>query len=123
MKITLIGDEALRVEPSDGMMMIEAESPEQSYSPYHMLVSGLGACTWYVLQSWGANAGITSNDLTIDVTWSFAESPHRVANIDLQFQWPSLPESRMEAAKRAAAQCPVHHTLNHAPQITIEAKP
>jgi len=123
MKITLIGDEALRVEPSGGMMTIEAESSEQAYSPYHMLASGLAACTWYVLQSWGANAGISSHDLTIEVTWSFAESPHRVGGIDLQFHWPSLPESRLKAAIRAAAQCPVHHTLSQAPQITIEAKP
>ena len=122
MKITLIGDEGIRVEASDGMLTIEAESTEQSYSPYHMLASGLATCTWFVLQSWGENAGISAHDLSIEVRWSFAESPHRVGSLDLRFHWPSLPESRVKAAERAAAQCPVHHTLNHAPQITIGTK-
>ena len=122
MKITLIGDEAVRVQASDGMLTIEADSEEQSYSPYHMLASGLATCTWYVLQSWGANAGLSADDLIIEVAWKFADSPHRVGEIDLRIVWPSLPEPRMKAALRAAAQCPVHHTLSHAPQIAIEAK-
>ena len=39
MKIILLSEDAIRLEPDDGPMTIEALTPEQSYSPFHMLAS------------------------------------------------------------------------------------
>jgi len=36
------------------------------------------------------------------------------------FEWPSLPERRLAAAKRVAEMCTVHATLKHPPRVTIE---
>ena len=36
MKITLTGEESLRIEPTPGPLTIEAASHDQSYSPFHM---------------------------------------------------------------------------------------
>ena len=119
MKITLLSDEAVRLESTGGAMTIEALAPEQSYSPFHMLASSLAYCTWSVLASWASHAGITPDDLAIEVRWEFAEKPHRVGTIDMSFTWPSLPMARQAAAKRAAELCAVHATLSHPPTITI----
>ena len=75
MKITLLSDESIRLEPATGQLTIEAESADQEYSPYHMFASGLAVCTFGVLQSWGSNVGVSADDLVIDVSWSFAEQP------------------------------------------------
>jgi uncharacterized OsmC-like protein len=119
-KITLLSDDAIRLEPTDGPLTIEAETAERSYSPFHMLASALATCTLSVLYSWASHAGLGIDDLVIEVSWTFAEQPHRVGEVRLTFTWPSLPENRRAAAKRAAALCTVHTTLHHPPAITIE---
>ena len=120
MKITLLGEDEIRLEPTDGPMNIEALSAEQSYSPFHMVAGGLAYCTWSVLASWASHAKIDVGDLTVDVKWAFAEDPHRVGSYDVRFNWPSLPANRLEAAKRVSEMCTVHATLNHPPTITID---
>lgn len=119
MKITLLGEDAIRLEPVPGALTIEASSADMSYSPFHMLASGLASCTFSVLSSWATHAKISIDDLTIDVRWRFADDPHRVGEIDVNFDWPALPANRHTAAKRVAEMCTVHATLMHPPRITI----
>jgi uncharacterized OsmC-like protein len=119
-KITLISDDAIRLEPTDGPLTIEADAAERAYSPFHMLASALATCTLSVLYSWATHAGLGIDDLAIEVSWTFAEQPHRVGDMRLTFTWPSLPANRRAAARRAAALCTVHTTLHHPPTIAIE---
>jgi len=121
LKITLLSDEAIRLEPATGQLTIEAESANEEYSPYQMLASGLAVCTFGVMQSWASNVGVSADDLVIDVSWSFADNPHRVGAMELTYQWPSLPEDRKRVAQRVAELCPVHKTLMQSPSMTIRA--
>jgi uncharacterized OsmC-like protein len=121
LKITLLSDESIRLEPATGQLTIEAESANQGYSPYQMLASGLAVCTFGVMQSWASNIGVSADDLVIDVSWSFADNPHRVGAMELSYQWPSLPEDRKRVAQRVAELCPVHKTLMQSPAMTIRA--
>ena len=119
MKITLLSDDAVRYDPTPGPLTIEAPTVEQTYSPFHMLGSSLAVCTHSILHSWASHAKLGADDLAIEVRWAFAEHPHRVGTIDVTLAWPSLPEARREAAKRAAKLCPIHSTLSQAPTINI----
>ena len=101
-------------------MTIEALSAEQSYSPFHMLASGLASCTFSVLYAWAEHIDVSIDDLTIDVSWTFADDPHRVDSLDVRFAWPSLPAKRLNAAKRVAELCTIHATLHHPPTIAID---
>jgi uncharacterized OsmC-like protein len=121
LKITLLSDHAIRLTPDPGPMTIEAQSIEQTYSPFHMLASSLATCTFSVMYSWATHADLKSDDLAIDVRWTFAEDPQRVGTMTLTFEWPSLPERRLAAAKRVAEMCSIHATLKHPPDIVIEA--
>ena len=111
MKITLTSEESIRYEAAPGPLTIEADSADQQYSPFHMLGSALAVCTFNVLASWASHAKIPFEGLVIDVSWTFAEQPHRVGEMRLAFAWSELPPTRLEAAKRAAALCPIHATL------------
>ena len=117
MKITLLGEDGVRLEPIPGPMTIEADSADQLYSPFHMLASSLAFCTYSVLASWASNAKIESDDIAIQVNWTFAEDPHRVGQIDMKIEWPSLPEARRSAASRVADLCAVHASFTHPPAI------
>ncbi len=119
MKITLLSEDAIRLEPVPGMMTIEAPSAEHSFSPFQMFAGGLAICTWSILASWGSNAGIAADDLVIEVRWTFAEEPHRIGALEVRFHWPALPAQRRAAAKRVAALCPIHQTLHHPPDVAI----
>jgi uncharacterized OsmC-like protein len=117
MKITLLGESGIRLDPTGGPMTIEAESADQLYSPFHMLGSGLAFCTYSVLASWASNAKLEQGDIAVEVTWRFADDPHRVGGIDMKVHWPSLPPQRRDAAARVAERCAIHATLQHKPSI------
>ena len=118
MKITLIAEDGIRLEPLPGPMTIEAQAADQLYSPFHMLGSGLAFCTYSVLASWASNAKLKSDDILIEVRWAFAEEPHRVGSIDMKIDWPSLPSARQSAAKRVADMCAIHASLEQPPALT-----
>lgn len=120
MKFTLLSEYSIRLEPTPGPITIEAPTPDQTYSPFHMMASGLAYCTFSVMYAWAEHAKLDAMDLTIDVTWEFADDPHRVGRYDVRFRWPSLPEKRLDAARRVAEMCTVHATLLHAPTINID---
>ena len=122
MKITLVGDDSIRLEQTGGPMTIEAASADQVYSPFHMLASSLAFCTHSILTSWATHAKLSANDLVVDVIWTFAEQPHRIGSLAVEIVWPSLPEKRVEAAKRTAALCAVHATLSHTPSISTSVE-
>jgi uncharacterized OsmC-like protein len=118
-KLTLLTDESIRLEPLPGPMTIEAFTADQSYSPFHMVAGGLAYCTFSVMYAWAEHAGLQADDLTLDVSWTFADDPHRVGAMDIRFTWPSLPAKRLDAARRVAELCTIHATLTHPPSITI----
>ncbi len=121
MKILLTGEESLRLEPTAGMLTIEAPSADRGYSPFHMLGSALAGCTFSVLQSWASNKNLHVDDLTIDVEWKFVEGEHRLERMDARIEWPSLPAELWPRALRAANVCGVHQTLHHSVEINVEA--
>lgn len=117
MKITLLSDERIRLEGTAGPLTIEAESAEMSYSPFHMLASGLATCVFSVVASWATNANLPVGDLAVEVGWEFVEDPYRVGRYEVALVWPSLPPQRRAVAERAAHLCTVHKTFEHPPQI------
>jgi uncharacterized OsmC-like protein len=119
MKITLLSPSSLRLEPAPPPLTIEALTAEQSYTPFHMLASGLAVCTWTVLHSWAQHAKLGADGLALELDWSFAEKPHRIGSIRVRIEWPDLPGERAAAARRVARMCAVHNTLTHPPEIDI----
>ena len=121
MKITLTGEESLRIEAVGGMLTIEAPKADFQYSPFHMLASGLGMCTFSVVQSWASNKNLVADDLTIDVSWKFVEGQHRVESLIVNLDCPSLYAELLPRALRAENLCGVHQTLTHPIQISVDA--
>jgi len=121
MKIILTSAESLRLEPAPGPLTLESTSADQGYSPFHMLGSSLAACTHSVLQSWATHKSLAADDLRIDVSWTFAEQPHRVGSMKVKLEWPSLAADMWPRAIRVANLCGIHNTLTHPPAIVVEA--
>lgn len=123
MKIILTSEYSIRLEPEPGPMTIEALEPDEQYSPFHMLASSLAYCTWSVMYSWATNTKQSADDLVIEVSWKFSDDePHRVSDIAMTYEWPSLPGKKQQAAKRVAEMCTIHATLHHPPTVTTEPR-
>ncbi len=117
-RITLLSDESIRLD--NGAPPTIAPEPEDiSYSPFHMLASGIGTCMFSVLQSWATNAKIPTDHLSMEIGWKPAESSNRAGSFDVKLLWPSLPESRRAAAARAANSCAAINALVPPPEINI----
>lgn len=119
MKLTVMAANRLRAELTGGPLVIESASPEHSYSPLHMVASGLAVCTIAVLRAWAAHANLPTDALAVEVSWVLASDPHRVGAYAVSIAWPALPPARHDAARRVAEHCTVHATLSHPPSLTI----
>jgi|SRR4051794_18312629 uncharacterized OsmC-like protein len=119
MKITLLSDDAIRLEPAAGPLTVEAKSADMQYSPFQMVASGLASCTFSVLHSWASHAKLSVDDLAVEVHWGFADDPHRMSDIRVVLDWPSLPANRVASAKRASELCTIHATLGHPNAVAI----
>lgn len=122
MKIILTSAYSIRLEPELGPMTIEALEPDEQYSPFHMLASSLAYCTWSVLYAWANNSKQSADDLAVDVSWKFSDDePHRVSEMLMTWEWPSLPEQRRRAVNRVAEMCTIHATLHDPPTVVTRA--
>lgn len=122
MRIIVLSDARIRIEPSGKRLTVEAEDADADFSPFHMLAGGLGACVFSLLYTWAVNAHLSPDDLALEVGWHFAEQPYRVGRYDVELHWPSLPEERRVAAARVVAACPVHATLEHPTQLVTTVR-
>lgn len=96
---------------------IQPEDPGAHYSALQMFATSLALCTYSILASYAEQIDIPDENLVIRMRWIYAEDPMRVSDIDMDIEWPELPSSRLEAARRAAAHCTIHNTLAHPPRV------
>jgi uncharacterized OsmC-like protein len=122
MRIILESAESVRLAEGAAGVAVEG-ADDVALSPFHLLAASLAMCTWSVLQGWAGHAGIPAHGLELTVDWSFGEDPVRVSELRMDVAWPELPPQRREAARRAAAQCTVHHTLEHGTRVSTRVQP
>lgn len=119
MKVRMHGEADLTVSGFDEPIIeVEADDGvEAPWSALQMFATSLGLCTASVLTAYGERIGVPAEDLSVRIRWHYTEQPVRVDRIDVRIRWPGLPESRREAARRAASQCSIHNTLRQPPDI------
>jgi uncharacterized OsmC-like protein len=118
MKVILHGDENLEFrEFSHPGLEIHPEQPEYEYSALQMFATSLAICTFSILASYGDQMDVTADDIYMTVNWRYAKDSGGIKDIDMDIHWPGLPESRLQAARRAASLCPLHQTLEKPPDI------
>ena len=92
-------------------------------SSFHLLGAALATCTHAILSSWAATVRLDASTLAIEVSWAFAEHPHRAEQFAVRINLPTLPAARVGAAERVALLCPVHATLTETATIGLTILP
>lgn len=116
MRIILETEERIRLEADAGGFAFET-TDDTGLSPFHLLAASLATCTYSVVHSWAHHAGLGLDGLAIIVEWELGGDPVRVSEVRMDLEWPGLPTARREAARRVAAQCTIHHTLEHGSHV------
>ncbi len=105
-------------EFADRHLHIEDDAGGEGYGPLQMFAASLALCTASALISYNDNVlGVGVDLLTLRVRWDYAERPKRVGAVQMEIDWPGLPDNRVRAAERAAKSCTVHHTLEQPPRM------
>ncbi len=84
-----------------------------------LLGCALAQCTFGVLRQYGERLGLEGDDLNVVVKWEMTDGPKRVGAMSIDVNWPSLPESRLDAATRAARHCPVHSSFTRGMEVDV----
>lgn len=116
MEIQLSTDDSIRLTAgSEGFSFEPGEA--SSLSPFHLLAASLAMCTYSVLDGYAHQAGLPLDGLAIHVSWELGGDPYRVTRTEMTLEWPGLPPSRREAARRVASHCTIHATLEHGGEV------
>ncbi|MBT6273219.1 MAG: hypothetical protein HOI95_03700 [Chromatiales bacterium] len=84
-----------------------------------LLACALAQCTFGVLRTYGERMDLDGHDMVFVVSWVLVPGPKRVGKMSMDVHWPSLPDSRLDAATRAARHCPVHNTLTREMDVDV----
>ena len=96
---------------------ILSDDQDTGFGSMQMFTASVALCTFSVLAAYGQRFDAGAEDIVIRLIWHYAERPYRIADIDMKIHWPSLPESRLDAATRAAHHCTLHNTLQQCVEI------
>lgn len=103
-------------------MDITLESEAMYFSAMHMFVAALGRCTFAVMEDYSMRIDAETEDITIDLSWQYANQPTRISHISMLIHWSELPDSRLKAVQRAAHLCTLHSTLHDCVEIETVVK-
>lgn len=97
-------------------------APEQQYSALQMFATAMALCTYSVLVGYGEAIDAGTDLIRIRIRWDYMDNPYRIGQLDMNIHWPELPETRLEAARRAAGHCTLHNTLEHPPRVSTNVE-
>ncbi len=121
MRMTLEGELRIRLEMAGEGFEITSE--EVSISPYHLLAGSLASCIALLVVPWAQRSGVALEPATISISWEHAEDvDNRVKWMEVDVQWPGLPESRKVVVERLAEACPIHATLIAGTEISSHVR-
>jgi uncharacterized OsmC-like protein len=93
-----------------------------AFSPTDLVATALGSCMMTIMGIVARKHGIDMDGTRVEITKEMAVAPsRRIGRIGVVLRFPRpLGEKGQEILKRAAAGCPVHHSLHPDVQTPVE---
>ncbi len=121
------GRDRLRIETRGHVLYadqpVEDGGDDTAPTPTEMFVASLAACVAFYAERFLRRHELPTEGLKVASNFQWAESPHRVGQIDLVVDAPGLTEARRSAFSRVIEHCTVHSSLEHPPQVLLEVAP
>lgn len=89
-------------------------------TPTELFVASLASCVAFYARRYLSRHHLPTDGLAVTATFTMADRPARVAEINVEVAVPEgVPAERRAALLAVASHCTVHNTLEQPPQVTI----
>jgi putative redox protein len=90
-------------------------------TPPDLFVASLGSCVGAFVAQYCERTGLSTEDLSVHVSYDKAEDPTRLVDLKVKVDLPNVDCGRKRAAiERVAQHCPVHETIGTMRGVTFE---
>jgi|SRR5581483_5996381 len=98
----------------------EEGGEDNGITPVEMFAASLGACIGYYAVRFCQRHQLPEAGLSVNLSWDYAEQPHRIGTIDVQVALPKgFPEPLKDRIQKVIEGCTVHNSLTHPPRIAV----
>ena len=110
-----VGDHILTIDVPPAM-----NGKDRGPTPPEVFIASLGSCVGAFVANYCEPKGVSTQDMTVDVTFEKAANPTRLTDLQVQVNLPHAEcNGREKAILRVAEHCPVHETINALEGISI----
>jgi putative redox protein len=102
---------------------VEDGGDDSAPTPTELFVASLAACVAFYAERFLRRHGLATDELVVTSSYAWAANPHRIGEIDLSVEAPTLTAERLEAFSRVIEHCTVHNTLRRPPHVRIRVQP
>lgn len=121
--VTYAGGDVLRIAARGHELLsdqpVEDGGEDTAPTPTEIFIASLGACVAFYAERFLRRNELSTDGMKVECTYLWAESPHRVGEIELHVEAPGLTEARRAAFSRVIEHCTIHNTLLHPPAVRI----
>jgi putative redox protein len=90
-------------------------------TPLELMSASLASCIALYVHRHCEAEHLDAAEIAVEVKPFWRDNPGRIARFDVVLHLPSsIPEAERPAIEAVALKCPVHHTLTHNPEITLQ---
>jgi putative redox protein len=125
--MTIAWEKGLQLSARVRSHRIVADQPKEEggddagVTPVEMLVASLGTCIGFYAVRFCQRHRIATDGLTVDMSWGYAERPHRIGSLAAKITLPvALEPSVASRLQNVVEHCTVHNSIKVAPAIAIE---
>ena len=92
-------------------------------TPLELLSASLASCIALYVHKYCAANSVPATGFAVEVKPLWKEDPDRIARFDAIVHLPdTVPATQRATIEEVARTCPVHNTLTHVPEITVELR-
>jgi putative redox protein len=110
-----VGNHILTIDVPPAM-----DGKDRGPTPPEVFIASLGSCVGAFVANYCEPKGVSTQDMTVDVTFEKVSNPTRLADLQIQVNLPHAEcNGREKAILRVAEHCPVHETIGSLEGIGI----
>lgn len=98
-----------------------AGGDDSAPTPLELLSASLASCIALYVHKFCEAHSLETSGLAVEVKPLWKEEPGRIARFDVIVHVPDgIPATHYPAIEEVALTCPVHNTLMHVPEVTVQ---
>ena len=125
-RVRYLGGDRLQIDAGGHVLFsdqpVEDGGEGLAPSPTEIFLSGLAGCVAFYAERFLRRHGLSTEGLSVECGFAWADNPHRVGEIAIDVEAPGLVPEHREGFNRVIDHCTLHTTLRRPPEVNIRLK-